>query len=128
MAQALGVRLLDPSGDDIPPGGGGLTRLDRIDATGLDPRLTRTAILVACDVANPLCGPAGASAVYGPQKGADPALVAVLDANLAHLARTIRRDLGRRRRRPPRSRRGGGPGCGTGRLRGGESSRPGSTS
>jgi glycerate kinase len=94
MAQALGVRLLDESGAELPPGGAALARLDRIDASGLDPRLAKTSIRVACDVANPLCGATGASAVYGPQKGATPAMVAQLDAALDRLARIIRRDLG----------------------------------
>jgi glycerate kinase len=72
-----------------------LSRLHRIDASGLDPRLSRTSIRVACDVDNPLCGPAGASAVYGPQKGASPSMIARLDDALAHYARVIARDIGR---------------------------------
>jgi glycerate kinase len=72
MAQALGVRLLDAAGADLPPGGAALARLARIDTSGLDPRLAATEIRVACDVSNPLVGPEGASAVYGPQKGATP--------------------------------------------------------
>ncbi|HEX2348960.1 MAG TPA: glycerate kinase [Ktedonobacterales bacterium] len=95
MAQALGARLLDAAGHDLPPGGAALAQLDRIDPTGLDPRLAQTSIRVACDVTNPLCGPLGASAVYGPQKGADAAMVARLDAALAHFAAIIQRDLGR---------------------------------
>lgn len=95
LAQALGARLLDAQGEELPPGGAALARLDRIDASALDPRSARTSIRVACDVANPLCGPAGASAVYGPQKGATPEMVARLDAALAHYARVVARDLGR---------------------------------
>ena len=95
LAQALGARLLDEDGQELSPGGAALARLDRIDAFGLDPRLARTSIRVACDVANLLCGPTGASAVYGPQKGATPEDVARLDATLAHYARIIARDLGR---------------------------------
>lgn len=95
MAQALGARLLDAAGHDLPPGGAALARLDRIDSTGLDARLAQTSIRVACDVTNPLCGPLGASVVYGPQKGADAAMVAMLDAALAHYAALIQRDLGR---------------------------------
>ena len=95
LAQALGARLLDEEGEELPPGGAALARLHRIDASGLDPRLARTSIRVACDVANPLCGPAGASAVYGPQKGANRETIAQLDAALAHYARIIARDLGR---------------------------------
>ncbi|QNH14999.1 glycerate kinase [Xanthomonas sp. SS] len=96
MAQALGVRLLDAHGRalDAGVGGGALARLARIDASGLDPRLRQCAIEVACDVDNPLTGPAGASAVFGPQKGATPALVAQLDANLQHYATVIETDLG----------------------------------
>jgi glycerate kinase len=95
MAQALGARLLDASGYDLPPGGAALAHLDRIDPSGLDARLAQTSIRVACDVTNPLCGPLGASAVYGPQKGADAAMVATLDAALAHYAAIIQRDLRR---------------------------------
>jgi len=96
MAQALGVRLLDAQGRalDAGVGGGALARLARIDASGLDPRLRQCAIQVACDVDNPLTGPAGASAVFGPQKGATPTLVAQLDANLQHYATVIEADLG----------------------------------
>ncbi|MFO0908935.1 MAG: glycerate kinase [Isosphaeraceae bacterium] len=99
LAEALGYRLLDENDNPIPPGGGGLAALARIDASLRDPRLELVArrfvtIEVACDVDNPLCGPRGASAVYGPQKGADPVMVARLDANLARLAARIKEDLG----------------------------------
>jgi glycerate kinase len=94
FAEALGFRLLDRDGRELPPGGGGLDRLDRIDVSGRDPRLDQVQIRVACDVDNPLCGPRGASAVYGPQKGADPEMVARLDRNLAWFAQVVRRDLG----------------------------------
>ncbi len=95
LAQALGALLLDKDGEELPPGGLPLSRLRRIDATSLDPRLARTEIRVACDVANPLCGPSGASAVYGPQKGATPETIVQLDAALCHFARIISRDMGR---------------------------------
>lgn len=95
LAQALGARLLDAHGAELPPGGAALTYLHRIDVTELEPRLRRTPIRVACDVTNPLVGPSGASAVYGPQKGADAAMVAQLDAALAHFAAVLRRDIGR---------------------------------
>ncbi|HZC07757.1 MAG TPA: glycerate kinase [Ktedonobacterales bacterium] len=95
MAQALGARLLDADGQELPPGGAALARLDHIDTTQLDPRLAETVIRVACDVTNPLCGPQGASAIFGPQKGADVAMVAALDAALARYAEVVRRDLGR---------------------------------
>ena len=94
MAQALGYRLLDRAGRDLPPGGGALGDLDRIDASGANRAIRGFQVEVACDVTNPLCGPLGASAVYGPQKGATPEQVERLDANLAHFARVIRRDLG----------------------------------
>ncbi len=94
MAQALGIRLLDEAGAEIGPGGGALAGLARIDASGLDPRLKECRIEVACDVDNPLTGPDGASAVFGPQKGATPDMVRQLDANLAHFADCLKRDLG----------------------------------
>jgi len=93
MLQALGVRLLDADGLDIGPGGGALARLARIDASGLDPRIPISEFQVACDVSNPLTGPRGASAIFGPQKGATPAMVEQLDANLAHYADVIARDV-----------------------------------
>jgi glycerate 2-kinase len=94
MAAALGARLLDERGDELPPGGAALARLDRVDASGIDARLRRVVVQVACDVSNPLTGPEGASAVYGPQKGATPAMVEALDAALAHYAVVVERDLG----------------------------------
>jgi glycerate kinase len=93
LAQALGFRLLDAEGHEILPGGGPLGRLAEIDAS-IARRLDDVEIAVACDVDNPLCGPAGASAVYGPQKGATPEMVAQLDRNLARLAAIVERDLG----------------------------------
>ncbi|HRP25892.1 MAG TPA: glycerate kinase [Thauera sp.] len=94
MVQALGARLLDAEGRDVDGSGGELARLERIDVSGLDVRLAECRIEVACDVDNPLTGPRGASAVFGPQKGATPEMVQTLDANLARLARLIERDLG----------------------------------
>ena len=94
MVQALGARLLDAEGRALDGSGGDLARLERIDVSALDPRLAECRIEVACDVDNPLTGPRGASAVFGPQKGATPEMVQVLDANLAHLARIVERDLG----------------------------------
>ena len=94
MAQALGARLLDAAGDDLPQGGAALADLDRVDLSGLDPRIADSDVAVACDVTNPLTGPVGASAVYGPQKGATPEMVEQLDAALAHMASVVRRDLG----------------------------------
>lgn len=90
--QALGARLLDASGRDLPPGGAALARLDRIDLAGRDLRLASSAIRVASDVTNPLCGPTGAAVVFGPQKGASPGDVLALDAALHRLAEVVRRD------------------------------------
>jgi glycerate kinase len=94
LAQALGAHLLDEQGQELPPGGAALTRLARIVTETLDPRLHETVVQVACDVDNPLCGPNGASAIYGPQKGATPAMVRDLDDALRHYAEIIKRDLG----------------------------------
>jgi glycerate kinase len=93
MAQALGVRFLDAEGIEIPFGGGSLNRLEKIDTSKIDPRLQECKVMVACDVNNPLCGQQGASAVFGPQKGATPEMVELLDHNLAHLAAVIKRDV-----------------------------------
>ena len=95
MLQALGVRLLDSDGGDLGYGGGELARLESIEGSGIDPRLQTVEIEVACDVTNPLLGDNGASAVYGPQKGATPEMVAVLDDNLTRFARLLRQDLGK---------------------------------
>jgi glycerate kinase len=94
MAQALGARLLDSSGRDIGPGGAALLELDRIDASGLLPEARGCRFLVASDVDNPLLGPQGAAAVYGPQKGASADDVAMLDRALGRYAEVLRRDLG----------------------------------
>lgn len=94
LAQALGIRLLDADGRDLPFGGGALARLARLDMTGLDARLHGCRVEVACDVDNPLIGPQGASAIFGPQKGADAATVQRLDEALSHLAEIIRRQRG----------------------------------
>lgn len=93
MLQALGARLLDGEGAEIPAGGEGLGRLAAIDLSAFDSRLREVTVDVACDVDNPLCGPHGASVVFGPQKGASPEMVKVLDANLQHFADIARRDL-----------------------------------
>lgn len=94
MLQALGVRLMDAAGSSLPPGGAALAELDRIDARSLDPRLADVEFVVASDVTNPLCGPTGAAAVFGPQKGASPDDVELLDAALTRYAAALRRDLG----------------------------------
>jgi glycerate kinase len=95
LARALGVRLLDDAGRDLPEGGAALARLARVDLAGIDPRVASTEVVVACDVDNPLTGPRGASAVFGPQKGATPAMVAELDAALERYARLAREATGR---------------------------------
>lgn len=95
MLQALGVRLLDHNGEDLAPGGAALAQLARIDAAGLDARIERCRIDVACDVTNPLTGEQGASAIFGPQKGATPQMVEQLDQALAHFAQVVARDAGK---------------------------------
>lgn len=112
MARALGVRFLDAAGRDLPEGGAALGRLARIDLSGLDPRLAETTILVACDVDNPLCGPRGASAVYGPQKGATPEMVAELDAALGVFAAVAEAATGRAVSQLPGAGAAGGLGAG----------------
>lgn len=86
LAQALGGKFLDADGYELPYGGAALAKLDQVDLSELDKRLAVTTIIVACDVDNPLCGPKGASAVYGPQKGASPEMVIELDAALKNFA------------------------------------------
>ena len=93
MAQALGVRLLDNRGKELPWGGAALARLDRIDISGLDHRLAECQIVSACDVTNLLCGESGASVVYGPQKGASEEMCRRLDEALSHYAKVIRAGL-----------------------------------
>jgi glycerate kinase len=95
MLAALGVRLLDADGAELPPGGAALASLARLDASGLDPRLAEVSLVVASDVTNPLTGPSGAAATYGPQKGADAGVVDELDAALARLGAAIQRATGR---------------------------------
>ncbi|MEY9990741.1 glycerate kinase [Streptomyces sp. V4I8] len=92
--QALGARLLDADGFELPHGGRELTRLARIDPSGLDPRLWDVELLVACNPYNVLCGERGVARVFGPQKGATPAQVEELSAGLENWARVLTRDLG----------------------------------
>ncbi|MFO7848526.1 MAG: glycerate kinase [Spirochaetia bacterium] len=94
MARALGYRFLDSEGRELPPGGAGLSMLERIDTHGVDPRIREATFRVACDVSNPLVGESGASAVYGPQKGAHPADVEILDKALGRLGEVVSRQLG----------------------------------
>lgn len=89
MLSALGARFLDGNGEPVAPGGGGLADVASADLSGLDPRLTDVELVLASDVDNPLTGPKGAPAVYGPQKGASPQDVETLDAALAHFAKVL---------------------------------------
>ncbi|MFP4247165.1 MAG: glycerate kinase [Halochromatium sp.] len=93
MASALGYRFLDAHGQPLRPVGAALARIARIDGTGVDPRLQGARVEAICDVENPLTGATGAAATYGPQKGATPEAVAVLDAGLRRLAERLRQDL-----------------------------------
>lgn len=122
MARALGARFLNRQGRELPDGGGALNQLARVDLSGLDPRLKHVQIQVACDVNNPLTGPRGAAHVYGPQKGATPAMVRQLDAGLRQLAKALLRDLGIQVENVPGVGAAGGLGAGllaflNGRLR-----------
>ena len=113
MAQALGYRLLDTGGIDLPRGGAALARLDRVDASGFARAgWTSVRVRVASDVTNLLTGAEGASAVYGPQKGADELAVRELDAALARLALVIERDLGKQVALLPGAGAAGGTGAG----------------
>jgi len=112
IAQALGYRLLDANGHELPRGGAALARLDRIDASGLDLSWGSISVLVASDVTNPLTGPRGASYVYGPQKGADDEAVRELDQALARLAEVIERDLKKKVADIPGAGAAGGAGAG----------------
>lgn len=112
MAQALGAKLLDHNGEELDGSGGSLGELAHIDLSELDPRLKDIKIIVMCDVDNPLCGPRGASAVYGPQKGATPEMVEILDKNLAHFADIIQETFSRDFRDVPGAGAAGGLGMG----------------
>ena len=89
MAQALGAKFYDAAGNAVQGCGGQLGRIQSIDLSALDPRLQSAEILIASDVNNPLCGANGASAVFGPQKGADAEMVQILDQNLSHFADAV---------------------------------------
>jgi glycerate kinase len=94
MLMALGARFLDAGGCDIGFGGSSLGNLRRIDISEMDPRIKECSITAACDVDNPLCGSYGASHIFGPQKGAGPEMVDVLDENLLNFSKIIKKDLG----------------------------------
>lgn len=93
-AAALGAEFLDAEGRAFVPTGGTLTQIAHIRMKGLRETLAGAEVTVMCDIDNPLCGPAGAAAVFGPQKGADAAMVARMDAGLRHLAETLEKDVG----------------------------------
>jgi glycerate kinase len=112
MAQALGVRLLDGENRDLPPGGAALVRLRNIDVSGLDRRIASCRVRAACDVTNPLCGPQGASHIYGPQKGATDDVCRQLDKALDNYATVLERDLGIDVRHTPGVGASGGLGAG----------------
>ena len=112
MAQALGCRLLDRSGAELSRGGAALSDIASVDDSGVSPLLKDTVIHVACDVDNPLLGEHGASAVYGPQKGADPAMVKELDGALGRFADVVEKWKGRSMREIPGAGAAGGLGFG----------------
>ena len=112
MAGALGARFLDVQGRDLALGGAALANLSRIDLSGLHPGLADAVVIGATDVTNPLCGPTGASAVYGPQKGASAEMVDQLDAALGNFAAVVERDVGKDVQERPRCGAAGGLGAG----------------
>ncbi|MCM2535890.1 glycerate kinase [Neobacillus pocheonensis] len=112
MFQALGGELLDENGNEIGFGCRALSNLHSINMRNLDSRLSEITFEVACDVENPLLGADGASAVFGPQKGATAEMVRVLDENLSHFARVIERDLGKQVSDIPGAGAAGGLGAG----------------
>lgn len=111
MMQALGVRLLDSTGEELPCGGAALSKLCNIDTREMDKRLQTIEFIAACDVDNPLTGTNGASAVFGPQKGASPEMVEQLDQALKHYARILERDLGKDVEQQPGAGAAGGMGA-----------------
>ena len=112
MVQALGAYLLDNNEKEIGFGGVQLSKLNRIDISNMDERISKTKILVASDVQNPLCGPTGASRIYGPQKGATEEMIVTLDNSLSHFADIIKRDLGKDIKDIPGAGAAGGLGAG----------------
>lgn len=112
LATALGAQLLDPAGQPLPPGGAALANLHTIQTGQLHPALPTATITAATDVTNPLCGPNGASHIFGPQKGADPETIQELDAALHHYAQIISRDLHRHIAHHPGAGAAGGLGAG----------------
>lgn len=112
MAQALGVRFLNHAGESIQVRGGNLDLVKSMDLSGLDSRLADTEIIIASDVNNPLCGPNGASNIFGPQKGATPEMVKQLDQNLGHFADVVAGQIGHDHRHVAGAGAAGGMGFG----------------
>ena len=112
MAQALGVRALDDMGRDLPNGGAALMRLHSLELEDVHPLLASASITALCDVTNPLCGPGGASAVFGPQKGATARQVSLLDAALGRFSEVAAVQMGRNVRDVPGAGAAGGLGAG----------------
>ncbi|MFD5767861.1 glycerate kinase [Streptomyces sp. NPDC127049] len=126
MLAALGARFLDAAGEPVGPGGAALAELASADLSDLDPRFAEVEFILASDVDNPLTGPKGAPAVYGPQKGASPEDVETLDAALAHFARVLEKAIGPKAAELAASPGAGGAGgIGYGALLLGASFRPG---
>ena len=111
LAQALGVQFYDDRGMPIGFGGGALARIQEINISGLDPRIRDTEIVMLSDVTCPLCGPTGASVVFGPQKGATTEMIEILDENLRHLGDKIKEALGKEVTNIPGAGAGGGLGA-----------------
>ncbi|KRL88099.1 glycerate kinase [Lacticaseibacillus pantheris DSM 15945 = JCM 12539 = NBRC 106106] len=112
MAQAIGIHLRDARGQELPYGGAALANLATVDVSERDPRLADVELLIASDVTNPLVGDTGASAVFGPQKGATPDMVATLDAALGHYADVIHAQMGPDLAQAPGAGAAGGLGAG----------------
>jgi len=112
MAKALGVKFFDESDNELEEGGLALQKLKRIDISNIDLRIKDVEILVACDVDNPLCGPRGASAVYGPQKGATPEMVKELDKALLNFSKVSKEATGKDVKDIPGAGAAGGLGAG----------------
>lgn len=112
MAQALGYKFLDKHNNELDGNGENLRKITRIDSSNVHPKLSRANITVACDVDNPLTGPEGAAYIFGPQKGATPDQVKLLDSSLEHFATVIKDILDKDIISTPGSGAAGGLGAG----------------
>ena len=112
FVSALGAKLLDKNNNEVEPCGKNLSEIIKIDMTEFDKRILNTSVRVACDVTNPLCGNEGASAIFGPQKGATPSEVSLLDNNLLHWSKLIKDQLGKNILNIPGAGAAGGLGAG----------------